>query len=49
MFFKKKGMALGKRAWHQKKGAWRSAMLKQAGGNTNYVSVDKLKLIIYFN
>ena len=28
MFFKKKGMVLGKRAW-------RGAMLKQAGGNTS--------------
>ena len=36
MFFKKKGMALGKRAGHQKKRAWRGTMLKQAGGNTRF-------------
>ena len=28
-------MALGKRAWRWEKGAWRGAMLKGAGGNTN--------------
>ena len=32
MFFKKKGMALGKSAWRQKKGAWRGAMLKTGRG-----------------
>ena len=30
-----KGMVLGKRPWRWEKGAWRCAMLKGAGGNTN--------------
>ena len=37
MLFKKKDMVLGKRAWQQKKRAWRCAVLKQAGGNTIHV------------
>ena len=33
--FRKKGMALGKRAWRWRKGAWRGAIVKVARGNTN--------------
>ena len=36
MCFKKKGMAMGKRAWCLKKRAWRGAMLKQAGGTLHH-------------
>ena len=33
----KKGMALGKRAWRWRKGAWRGAIAKVARGNTTIV------------
>ena len=51
MFFKKKSMVLGKRAWCQKKMAWRGAMLKQARGNTKlpYLTDDEPILTLHVN
>ena len=52
MFFKKKGMALGKRTWRQKKRAWGGTMLKQAGGNLHnkgFTTYAKTKFISILN
>ena len=40
-------MALGKRAWHERKGAWHGAMLKLARGNT-IVAGKKVKGVWHY-
>ena len=41
-------MALGKRAWRWRNGAWRGAVVKVAGGNTSLTSAQIEQKCRYF-
>ena len=49
--FRKRGMALGKRAWRWRKRAWRGAIIKVARGNNMllcFINQELFLKLLYF-